>query len=39
MLLKYKGVALVLLSRRYTADVKKAIYVKVFERPDNLETA
>lgn len=39
MLLKYKGVALVLLSRRYAADFKKAIYVKVFKLPDNLETA
>lgn len=39
MLLKYKGVTLVLLSRRYTAIVRKAIYVKVFKLPDNLETA
>lgn len=39
MLLKYKGVTLMLLSRTYTANVKKAIYVKVFKIPDNLETA
>lgn len=38
MLLKYKGLVLVLLSRRYTADVREAVYVKVFKPPDNLET-
>lgn len=39
MLLKYKGVALVLLSRRYAASVMKAIYVNIFKLRDNLETA
>lgn len=38
-LLKYKGAELVLLSRWYTANVSKAIYVKVFKLPDDLETA
>lgn len=31
MLLKYKGIVLVLLSRRYAANVMKAIYDKVFK--------
>lgn len=38
-LLKYKVVELVLLRRQYIANVSKAIYVKVFKLPDDLETA
>lgn len=39
ILLKYEEIALVLLSRRCTAYVRKAIYLDVFKLPDNLETA